>query len=79
MMDWATVMRIERVQNWAQYAPLRRASAKRADRGQMRTEFNSLRTVSQEVPDPSASERGEAKICEFTEEDVRYDGVKAEL
>ncbi len=49
-------MRIERVQNWDQYAPLRRASAERAGGGQMRTEFNSLRMVSQEIPDPSAGE-----------------------
>ncbi len=41
-----------------------------------RTEFNSLRAVSQEVPDPSASEWGEAQICEFAEEDVRYDGIE---
>ncbi len=73
LLDWAAVMRIERVQNWAQHAPLRRASAERGGGGEMGTELNSLRVVSQEVPDPSAGEWGEAQICEFAEED---DGVE---
>ncbi len=66
-------MRIERVQNWAQHAPLRRASAESAGGGEMGIEFKSLRTVSQEVPDLSAGEFAEAQICEFAEED---DGVE---
>ncbi len=49
-------MRIERVQNWAQRAPLGGASAERAGGGEMGTEINCLRMVSQEVPDPSAGE-----------------------
>lgn len=58
-------MGLERVQNWAQYKSLMGASAEGVGGGNMGTEFNSLGTVGQEVPDPSVSEWGEAQICEF--------------